>query len=141
VRLDFLGTGELDFWRALLQIFTSSELVIDRPGGSRHPRFPDIQYPVDYGYLKGTTGGDGQGIDVFAGSSNERAIVGICCTVDAIKRDTEIKILYACSNEEILAVKTLLSGGPMECAILLNPLGRQESLRPDLPPGAIEHSR
>jgi inorganic pyrophosphatase len=129
------------FWRALHQIFASSALVIDRPRGSRHPRYPAIQYPVDYGYLQETTGGDGQGIDVFRGSSNEHTIDGICCTIDAFKRDAEIKVLYSCTDEEIKAVKTLLSGGPMECAIILNPLGKQGSLQPDLQPGATETRR
>jgi len=26
-----------------------SEIVIDRPKGSHHPRYPEIVYPVDYG--------------------------------------------------------------------------------------------
>jgi inorganic pyrophosphatase len=139
--VDLARNEELDFWDAVQRIFASSTLVIDRPQGSLHPRYPAIRYPVDYGFLEGTTGGDGQGIDVFRGSCCEQGIVGICCTIDALKRDAEIKILYGCTDEEIKSVKTLLCGGPMECTILLNPRGRKKSLKPDLQPGTTENNR
>lgn len=38
---------------------------IDRPIGSHHPRHPDIVYPVNYGYVEGVTGGDGEEQDVY----------------------------------------------------------------------------
>ncbi len=41
------------------------DVVIDRPVGSRHPRHPDIMYPVNYGYVPGTVSGDGMPIDVY----------------------------------------------------------------------------
>ena len=34
--------------------------TIDRPIGSRHPRHPDMVYPVNYGYVDGVIGGDGE---------------------------------------------------------------------------------
>ncbi len=44
-----------EFWATIDKLFLETELVIDRPRGSRHPKFPDIIYPVDYGYLKNTS--------------------------------------------------------------------------------------
>jgi len=58
------------FWDALEEIVTSSSVVIDRPKGSAHPKFPEFIYPVDYGFLKGTTSMDGGGIDVWKGTGN-----------------------------------------------------------------------
>ena len=40
-------------------------IKIDRPIGSRHPQYPDIVYPVNYGYLPGILGGDGEEQDVY----------------------------------------------------------------------------
>ena len=37
-----------DFWNALDELVNTSEIVIDRPKGSVHPRFPDFIYRVDY---------------------------------------------------------------------------------------------
>lgn len=40
-------------------------IVIDRPLGSAHPQFPGLIYPVNYGYIPETVGGDGEEIDVY----------------------------------------------------------------------------
>lgn len=40
-------------------------IKIDRPVGSAHPKYKDIVYPINYGYLPGVTGGDGEAQDVY----------------------------------------------------------------------------
>ena len=40
-------------------------VTVDRPLGSRHPEFPDMIYPVNYGYVEGVTGGDGEWQDAY----------------------------------------------------------------------------
>lgn len=92
-----------DFWKALDELVSNSEIVIDRPRGSAHPRFPNFIYKVDYGYLKDTTSMDGGGIDVWVGSG-EKKIDAIMCIVDLRKKDSEIKILVGCTEEEKLEV-------------------------------------
>ena len=44
-----------DFWSAIDTLVSSGKIVIDRPKGSTHPRFPYIRYDVDYGYIENTT--------------------------------------------------------------------------------------
>ena len=68
-----------------------------------HPKYPNFIYQVDYGYLKGTSSMDGSGIDVWVGSGEKR-IVAIMCTVDLMKKDSEIKILIGCTEEEMMKV-------------------------------------
>jgi len=36
----------------------SSQLKVDRPKGTSHPRYPELIYPLDYGYLEGTLSAD-----------------------------------------------------------------------------------
>lgn len=88
-----------NFWQALDRLVAESAIVIDRPKGSAHPRFPDFIYRVDYGYLKDTASMDGAGIDVWVGSG-EKTVDAIMCIVDLMKRDSEIKILIGCTEEE-----------------------------------------
>lgn len=88
-----------EFWKALDELVCKSEIVIDRPKGTSHPKFPDFIYRVDYGYLKDTTSMDGEGIDVWVGSG-EKQIDAIMCIVDLMKKDSEIKILIGCTEEE-----------------------------------------
>ena len=39
--------------------------IIDRPIGSRHPQFPDMVYPINYGYIEGVFAGDGEEQDAY----------------------------------------------------------------------------
>lgn len=88
------------FWAALDRLVRESEIVIDRPKGTAHPKFPDFIYKVDYGYLKNTSSMDGGGIDVWVGSDEGKRVGGVMCIVDLLKRDSEIKILIGCTEEE-----------------------------------------
>ena len=40
-------------------------VTIDRPLGSLHPSHPDIQYPINYGFVEGILAGDGEEQDVY----------------------------------------------------------------------------
>ena len=93
-----------DFWATLERLIADSQIVIDRPKGSAHPKYPHLVYPLDYGYLENTTSMDGNGIDLWRGSCSQPALCGIVVTVDRMKRDSEIKLLLGCTKDEISAV-------------------------------------
>ena len=40
-------------------------ILIDRPVGSVHPKHDDIIYPINYGFIPGVLGGDGEELDVY----------------------------------------------------------------------------
>lgn len=114
---------ELDtsFWQGMGNLITTHRIIIDRPKGKAHPRYPRLIYPLDYGYLENTTGGDGDEIDVWLGSLNSKTLTGILCTFDKIKRDAEIKLLIGCTKEDIQTIRnfntemlTLFIPVPME---------------------------
>ncbi len=98
-----------EFWDFLEQLVATSQVVIDRPGGAAHPRYPDMIYPVNYGFLEGTTTVDGAGIDVWVGSLDPVRVNGILCTVDLMKRDVEVKLLLGCTEEEIDKILDVLN--------------------------------
>ncbi|MBW7986528.1 inorganic pyrophosphatase [Lactobacillus helveticus] len=88
------------FWQLLDHLINDSKIVIDRPKGSRHPRFHETVYPLDYGYLNRTTSSDDEAIDVFIGSNAVKKLTAVIITVDIMKKDSEIKLLLGCSKEE-----------------------------------------
>jgi inorganic pyrophosphatase len=92
-------TNNPEFWLAIDKLIAESALVIDRPKGAKHPRY-GFTYEVDYGYLEGTASMDGGGIDVWSGSLADRRCDAIICTVDLVKRDSEIKLLIGCDEAE-----------------------------------------
>jgi inorganic pyrophosphatase len=113
------------FWEACDELVLSSRVVIDRPRGEPHPRRPELVYPLDYGYLEGTTAGDGQGIDVWLGGGAGKAVTAIVCTVDLFKRDAELKLLVRCSDADIELVHRFLAVTTgLPCLVLRRPASR-----------------
>ena len=117
---DFLLMNMNTFWEKLKTILNESEMVIDRPKGSTHPTYSKIIFPLDYGYLKNTSGGDGNEIDVWCGSFEKKELNAIVCTVDILKRDTEIKLIVGCSDNEIEIIKQFHTNEFMSAIILKN---------------------
>lgn len=108
-----------EFWGHLDRLIQNSQVVIDRPKDSAHIDHEDMIYPLDYGYLAGTTSSDGAGIDVWLGSSGEHHVHGVVCTVDLFKRDAEIKLLLGCTDDEMQTIVSFLNQNQgMRCYLL-----------------------
>lgn len=106
-----------DIWLFWERIVVEQGVVIDRPKGTTHPRFAEMIYPVDYGYLAETAGGDGAEIDVFVGSA-ESGLVGLLVTHDAAKGDREVKLLWNLTENEIESVAAFLNCGTMTAELI-----------------------
>lgn len=109
------------FWAHLEILLRDCPLVIDRPKGSVHPRFSGLIYPLDYGYLAGTTAQDGGGVDCWRGSEKGKGIVGVVLTVDLMKKDVELKLLLDCSPAEIQTVQEFHCSGSMQAFVFPRP--------------------
>jgi inorganic pyrophosphatase len=101
------------FFEKLEQLIREHGVTIDRPKGTAHPRFPDRIYPINYGYINDTQSQDGDGIDVFLGDDKAAGVVGIICTVDIVKLDSEVKVLYKCDEDNIQTALKLMTNDPM----------------------------
>jgi len=106
-------TPDQDFWDFLDRLLADHPFMLERPLGSRHPGFPDIIYPLDYGYLKDTTSPDGDAIDAWLGSHSGVGICGVICTVDLHRNDAEMKVLIDCSDAEMALVDDFHNQGLM----------------------------
>jgi inorganic pyrophosphatase len=110
-----------DFWAFLDRLVSESRIVVDRPKGSQHPRYADLVYPLDYGYLKGTASGDSGGVDVWVGASGTRDLSAVLLTIDLSKRDAEIKLMLGCTEAEIQTTLNFLDCGKMRAMLVRRP--------------------
>ena len=85
--------------------------IIDRPLGSRHPKYPDLIYPINYGYVEGVFSGDGQEQDVYVFGSDKpiKTFKGKVIAIYHRFHDSEDKWIVSLdgsdySDEEILQV-------------------------------------
>lgn len=109
---------ENEFWEYLERLIENSTIKIDRPKGSAHPRFPDLIYPLDYGYLKDTTSTDGGGLDVWVGGQISARLEGIVCTIDLNKKDIEIKLLIGCSEADLKTIIDFHNSNAMRAILI-----------------------
>ena len=107
-----------EFWTDLDLLVQSTTVVIDRPAGSHHPSDARHVYPLDYGYLDGTRGSDGAGVDVWVGSLGTGEVVAIACTVDLVKHEVEVKLLLGCSAADVLIVQNFFRDLHMGCEVV-----------------------
>ena len=72
-------------------------VIVDRPLGSRHPDHPDTLYPVNYGYIEDTPGGDGENQDAYVLGIDEpvREAVGKVIAIIERQDDNEDKWIVA----------------------------------------------
>ncbi|MDR0693539.1 MAG: hypothetical protein LBF49_03155 [Puniceicoccales bacterium] len=101
------------FFETFERLIREHGITIDRPRGTSHPRFPSLIYPIDYGFINGTQSQDGEGIDVFEGDGKGVGVVGIICSIDTVNGDSEVKVLYNCTEENIQTALKMMNNGPM----------------------------
>lgn len=107
-----------EYWDYLDLLIAESRIVIDRPRGTAHPRYPDVIYPLDYGYLDETHTVDGGGIDLFRGSLHDLSLDAVALTVDLDRRDAEVKLFLGCTEVEIQIVLDFLNGAGMRACLV-----------------------
>jgi inorganic pyrophosphatase len=56
------------FWQEMAHQAANNAIIIDSPKASPHPRYPEVIYPLDYGYPEGTMSALGNGKDEWLGS-------------------------------------------------------------------------
>jgi inorganic pyrophosphatase len=95
------------YWDHLDRLVSESRIIVDNPRGTHDGGLDTVVFPVDYGYLEETRSMDGDGIDVFVGSDPSDVIDAIICTIDLVQRDSEIKVLIGCTEEEKQAILRL----------------------------------
>lgn len=85
------------------------KVIIDRPLGSRHPKYRDIIYPINYGYIEGTIAPDGEEQDAYILGVNTaiKEFTGKVIAIIHRNDDTEDKLVIApdglnFSEEEII---------------------------------------
>jgi inorganic pyrophosphatase len=110
----------MTYWDILDEFIKSNKLIIDRKKGTIHPKYANMIYPVDYGFIENTKSMDGDGIDIFIGGEKEKKINGIICIADRIKNDSEIKIIYGCNENEIKLILEFLNNSDYMKAIFIN---------------------
>jgi len=115
-----MAEGDQEPWETWEAQIRAGGITLDRPRGSRHPRYPEIVYPIDYGYVNGTVSTDGEELDVFVGTA-DTGLVAVEHARDHRAGDAEPKLLWNCTPPEIYLVHGFLNFDPrrMEARLVM----------------------
>ncbi|CAM4277008.1 Inorganic pyrophosphatase [Erysipelothrix inopinata] len=109
---DLLNNGY--FWQKIDSLVLSTNVVISQKKGSHHPKYMNMVYPVDYGYLSDT-----DQIKVFKGSIKSSSIAAVMLVADILKRDLEVKLLWGCTEEEEIEILQFINQTDYQKGILV----------------------
>lgn len=109
-----------EFFLMLDELVSDTKIMINRPKGTQHPRNKDFIYMVDYGYLQHTSSMNGQSIEVYRGSLDDKKVCGVLVTVNIAKKESETKLLIGCTDEEKQEILEALNKSDELKAILVN---------------------
>ena len=107
------------FWQKLDTLVLSSTMVIDHKKNTSHPNYPNLIYPVDYGYLEDDLNDNDDRISFFQGSEETSTVDSIVVCVDILKRDVSVKLLIGCNKQEELAILEILDQTDYQKAVLI----------------------
>jgi inorganic pyrophosphatase len=77
-------------------------IKMDRPIGTEHPKHPGLLYPINYGYIPGVYGGDGEELDVYLLGIDQPVEEYTARIIGIVHRhnDIEDKLIVTTNNKE-----------------------------------------
>ena len=83
----------------------SVTVTVDRPLGSFHPKYPDIYYSVNYGYIEGIIAPDGEEQDAYILGITEPVETFTGRVVAIIRRRDDAEDKWVVAPDEIILTK------------------------------------
>ena len=87
------------FWQKVDTLYLSSDIVITRKKMVADPKFPDIQYPCNYGYLKTLSKDSEDLVPCFVGEG-PREVTAIIICANILRKKLESLVLIGTNGEE-----------------------------------------
>ena len=77
------------------------DLEIDRPTGSAHPDYPDLIYPINYGFVPGTLADDGESIEAYLVGDDQSLPSARGRVIAVLRRDDDVAAKLVVALNEV----------------------------------------
>ena len=75
------------------------KIIVDRPLGSCHPKYPALRYPINYGFVPGTLAPDGEEQDAYLMGVNHPVTEYIGKVIAVIRRADDLEEKWVVAPE------------------------------------------
>jgi len=80
-------------------------VTVDRPIGSRHPKYNDLVYPINYGYVEGIIAPDGEEQDAYIIGVNTPVTNFTGKVIAVVHRKNDIEDKWVVSSDNTIYTK------------------------------------
>lgn len=84
-------------------------VTVDRPIGTHHPKHREIVYPINYGYVEGLLGGDGEEQDVYILGVDKPIDKAECVIIATVMRTDDNEDKWVGVPSELVALRFAVS--------------------------------
>lgn len=96
------------FWQKVDTLYSSGDLRITNKKGTKHKKYPVLNYPCDFGYVKTIDSDTETPMEVFK-SNNGKKVDAIVLCADILNKKFEVKALVGLNEDEEEAVLHFLN--------------------------------
>lgn len=107
------------FWQKLDTLILSLDYKLIRSQGDIHPQYPNLVYPMEYGYLTDPDKEDSIVTRAFRGSLPNKRCDAIIVGIDILQKGMDIKCLIGCSEQEQMACLEFLNQTAFQKTVLI----------------------
>lgn len=75
-------------------------VIVDRPKGGRHPEYPEMIYPINYGYIEGIMAADGEEQDAYILGVDEPISEFVGRVIAVIHRADDVEDKWVVADEK-----------------------------------------
>lgn len=105
------------FWQKVDTLIYSSKIMITKEKNDLHNEYPNLAYPVAYGYLE-VGANQEKAVNIYQGTHGN-LVTGLIVSVDILKKDMSIKLLVGCDESEEQLILYFLNQTDFQKTVLI----------------------
>lgn len=106
------------FWQKVDAAYMSGNYEVAYKKGTKHPRYPELIFPCDYGHVK-TENDSESSLKVFRGSKTGKIDAVVVCA-NVLEKDLSTIVLVGTTNEEKEEILKFLNNNDFQKTIIIN---------------------
>lgn len=106
------------FWQKIDSLYLSGDFKVLYKKGTKHPNFPNLVFPADYGMIETLSSNNKETIRFYRGNKSKE-IDAVVISANILEREIRAVVLVGLSEKEEQAVLTMMNQTEYQKAVLI----------------------